>query len=519
MRTRFLFALMMCCFLGFGQTNPIPSTGSGKKGTKKIIKVEAPLSSTAFDSLIIGELNFMVLGDDNVKQGISYEYKENNTELNLSGKLHSTDLFIMTVDGKFSIDSGAFIFDETDGSKKGKLTLNFFFNLPWNSKFYRTLDESKPNEIDSRRAMIQNKVQSMALADSIHYKIKDFEAILGTLKIPHVSIKSKKFDRQRAMLDKTHTVPYDYTAADYNNITANKERLLKRLKVYYKKGGISDFDVLIDTLNKEPVKETYQILDNDDNVVDSFTIAKIFKLEKLLKDYQESYARLENYTTENNKLEIATFKKYWIGARSWYAGVSPFYERQGFDIYNPNLPSTTIFKDRFNQINSDLYGVGLSLNHVRVFKNRSFYIIRLLNAIGRSNNFAEYDKKDYSFTSSSENVNGIPIEVTKVKTGYINKAGRNYEYGTFTNLNLELYVAPIPVAGVFGKIGYSKNDALLKEETYPFETGILINLKSKDKKNIVAIQLFMSRLNLNEHPDDDMNFGLKIGLPINISKD
>lgn len=318
------------------------------------------------------------------------------------------------------------------------------------------------------------------------------------------------------MLNKFRT--YDYNVDNYNSVE-EKELLLKKLKQYYKKGEIVNYDALVTALLAEEKGVPYDLLDNDDKIVDTYAIPKGFKLQKFLKDYQDAYSKMENYITENNKLEIVTFKNYWTGHRSWYLGVSPFYERQGFDIYNPNLPTITSFKDRFNAIKSDLYGFNLSLNHVRLLKNNGYYIARLLSGIGRSNNFTEYDKNDYSYTSSSQDINGVPIEVVKTKTGYINRENRNYQYGIFTSTNLELYFSPFPIVGVFGKIGYFKSDALLKQEAYPFETGILINLKSKEKKNIVAVQLFMSRMNLNVHPDDDMNFGLKVGLPINLRKD
>ncbi|MGL2967407.1 hypothetical protein [Flavobacterium sp. XGLA_31] len=479
--------------------------------------ITSPLSTTAFDSLVIGNLNFMVLGEDNVKQGLSYEYKESTSELNLSGKLLSKERFIMTLDGKFAIDNGAFVFDESDGSKKGNLTLNFFFNLPWNTKFYKILNADNPEEIDSRRAMFQNKIQTMALADSIYYKIMEYEVIMKKLKFPYVPISDKKFEKQRALLDKIHTSNYDYNPDNYD-VKENKDRLFKMLKQYYKKGELVDFDALLAALQKE-TKDTYQILDNNKNNVDTYNVYDNFKIEKFLKDYQAAYSKLEKYCTENNSLEIATFKKYWTGERSNYMGISPYYERQGFDIYNSSPLTTIGFKDRFEEVRSDLYGVNFSINHIRLFKSRAFYMIRLLGAIGRANNFTEYDKNDYRYTTSTENSNGIPIEVVKTKTGYLNKEGRSYQYGFFNSINLETYFCPVAVAGLYGKIGYSKNNALLQDEAYPLETGILINLKSKDKKNIVAVQLFMSRQNLNVHPDDDMNFGLKVGLPINISRD
>ncbi|MDI9258191.1 hypothetical protein [Flavobacterium sedimenticola] len=508
MRTRLLiFYLLTNCLIGYCQE-------------KKSISVKKPLSTTAFDSLIIGELNFMVLGDDNVKQGISYEYKEDNTELNASGKLYSKNSFIMTLDGKFSVNSGAFIFDESDGSKKGKLTTNFFFSLGGNSKFFSVEHLDIPNDIDTQRALIQNKIQSRALADSVYYGIMEAEIIMELFDLPHVSIDKDSFRKQKDLLNKIAEIKtYEFNTTAFT--TKNKDRLLKKLRKYYKmKPEIVDYDALVNILNKENKVKYDLIIEKNhvEKIIKTCDIPENFKIEKLLTDYEVAYSKLENYESENNKLEIATFKKYWTASQTNYFGVSPFYERQSFDIYNQNAENTISFKNRFQEIRSDLFGINIGWNYLFLWKNKSFVLIRPSIGLGRSNNFVEYDKNDYSFTYSSENVNGVPIEVNKTRTGYINKNNRNYEYGTFTNFNLELYYAPINIAGLFTKIGYSKNDALLNKEAYPLESGILINLKSKDKKNIVAIQLFMSRLNLNEHPDDDMNFGLKIGLPINISK-
>ncbi|WP_333599490.1 hypothetical protein [Flavobacterium sp.] len=506
MRTRLLFSYLLFVFY--------LNTYSQKNQT-----IDSPLSTTAFDSLVIGNLNFMVLGDDNVKQGVSYEYKEDNTELSLSGKLYSKDSFIMTVDGKFAVESGAFIFDETDGSKKGKLNLNFFFNgFPHlNSKFYSISGTNTSNDIDTKRAMLQNEFDRQTLADSTYKKIMEYEVILTQLNIPFVSINDPKFIKQRTFLNSNsgNGVAYNYNTITYQ--TANTTALIKKIKEYCKGLTSKTISSIIAEINGHTQK-TVTINDNNGVQVYSQGFAVDFNIDKLLKDYNEAYSKLEKYAYENNKTEINNFKQYWTAERSNYFGVSPFYERQGFDIYDPNTASNVSFKDRFTEIRSDLYGVNISYNFIYVSKSKSFIIARLLNAIGRSNNFDEYKKKSYSFTTSSENVDGVPIEIIDTRTGYLNGGNRNYEYGTFTETSFELY-ASLSVAGVFAKIGYKNNDALALRESYPFETGILINLKSKEKKNIIAIQLFMSRLNLNTHPDDDMNFGLKIGLPINISID
>lgn len=505
MKTKFILFCMMFCSFSYAQ------------------EIERPLSSAAFDSLVIGDLNFMVLGDDNIKQGLSYEYKEDNTELTLSGNLWSKNGFIMTLDGKFAVESGAFIFDKDDGSKKGKLNLNLFitgFGI-LNSKYYSISKNNNVNDIDTQRAMLKNDFDRVTLSDSVYKNIMIYESIARMMKIPCVSANHPDYRKQRVSLNNSHLVAFDYNLANFEAVQGNVDEILAVIKKKYYDGLTSttlsgakgELSGLVDRVHKK-----ITIVENGaDVILHDNTYSKKVKVAAFLKDYAKVYDKFVNFRSENNKMEIANFKKFWTAEKSNYFGISPFYERQGFDIYTPTTDISVAFKDRFKEIRSDLFGVNFSYNFIYVSRKKSFIILRLLNSVGRSNNFGEYSKKDYSFTTNVSDINGSPIQVTEKKTGYSNDKSRSYEYGMCTQTNFEAYLS-FPVAGVYGKIGYSNNDALLDRETYPLEAGVIINLKSKDKKNIVAVQLFMSRQNLNTHPDEDMNFGLKVGLPINLRR-
>lgn len=495
MKTKITLLLLLLC--GYSQAQRL---------------IDKPLSSAAFDSLVVGNLNYMVLGDNNKKEGVAFEYKEDRTELTLSGQLWSKNGFIMTVDGKFAISSSAFIFDNNNASKKGKLSLNFFFNgvKYVNSKNFKTGYDA--DGMDTKRAMIKNDFDRRAMAQKLYQSIMEYEVIMHTFDIPFVRIQDEKFDRQRVLLGIADS---EYEIGSYSN--ANEAAIVKKIKKYSPTIVATTLAGVASEV-KRTNGETLTIENKDDKKIYEKTLPKdvnTFKIDKLLDDYQKAYDSLVNYSTNNNTMEIANFKKHWTSERHNYFGVSPFYERQAFDIYTPTLDNSVEFANRFEDIKTDLYGLNYSYNFVYIRK-QWFLIIRHTAAAGRSNNFTDYSNKEYSFSTLEGNVNSVPIITTEKVNGYMNKENKPYTYGTFTESGIEVYFSS-PIAGIFGRLGYKNNSALINRETYPLEAGVMINLKS-DKKNIVAVQLFMSRENLKVHPDENLFFGLKVGLPINISK-
>lgn len=483
-----------------------------------------PVSKIAFDSIIIKDLNFMVLGDDNIKQGIAYEYKNDNSELLLSGNLYNKNGKIVTIDGKFTSDNSVFIFDNKDGSKKGKLNVNIFLNGFGflNAKNYIMYSESDtPKEKiivneETLQAILKNYLDRLELAKTTYTSIMQMEYIMSLLNLPYNSITDDRYSDIRLLINQNCGIigGFDYSIINYKTDVSNHPELVKKIKEYNKalvSNTIANLQLEINALTTT----TYQWIDNDSKLVDQKSIPNGFRIDKLLKDYKDALKKLENYPSEMVKSESENIKKYWTKHNCNYFGISPFYERQGIDIYTPTTDNLIEFKDRFNEVRSDSYGLSLNWNYIQMWKDNSFLIFRVLGGCSRSNNFIEYKKKEYKFTIMTESINGIPIESTTTQTGYTNLQNRQFKYGFTRETSLEFYAA-LPFIGFFGKLGVKDNNALIATESYPMETGILINLKSKEKKNIVAVQFFIRRENLKTHPDDDSNFGLRVGLPINL---
>ncbi|UPZ17944.1 hypothetical protein [Flavobacterium humidisoli] len=155
----FTFLFVLSVAYSFAQTvKPAP---------KKIIlrdTLKDPLNKTAFHKNIMQDLNFMVLGDNNTKQGFAYEYDEKKTELSLSGARLRNRYIIATVDRSFSVDDGVFIFANRDGSKKGSINLNLFASAPFgNGKFYPAAKDDKVRE-KAHRARYLNYIAQKGIA-------------------------------------------------------------------------------------------------------------------------------------------------------------------------------------------------------------------------------------------------------------------------------------------------------------------------------------------------------------------
>jgi hypothetical protein len=108
------------------------------------------------------------------------------------------------------------------------------------------------------------------------------------------------------------------------------------------------------------------------------------------------------------------------------------------------------------------------------------------------------------------------------KEGYT--GANRYKYGFLKEGSMEVYLGG-KVLGVFTRFGYEKvefnEDGFKELENYPWRFGFIFNLKSKsDKQASLVLQLFLDRKNLNLHPraDDDLTFGLSVGLPIHLRK-
>ncbi len=457
----------------------------------------------------------MILGDNNIKQGVSYELKDKDTQLSLNGKLYSNSNFIMTLDGQFTVTDGVYLFDAKDGSRKGTLSLNFF--VPGFKKFNPKGYPSKTYPT-TQRTMMKNYEYLNKVNDSVFKNVIDLHIIMQLFQIPTSIIEftnSTTINGVTFPLDiSSSAILTSYEASNSISIQKMIAKYLPSTSTLIGANLIATKSNISTDLGNVTKTKTFNFANT--NPIVSVTTLSELNIDALIKDYEKAYNRLTNFSEERNDIEIKYFKENWTYISTNYFGFSPYYERQGFDIYsNPSI-STTSFSDNFKETRGDLFGVKASYNYVYLTKKKSYFIGRGIATFGRDSNFNDYSKKDYEYTNNIGTVNGNTIVSTDKKTAYQNKNNEEYSYGLLQKYGIELY-ASLNTLGVYTKIGYTKNDILNVSESYPFETGLLFNLKS-EKKNIVSILLFVNRNNLKIHPDDDMNFGLKIGLPINLPR-
>jgi len=531
--------------------------------------IQNPISPASFNKATMQQINFMVLGDNNIKQGFSYEYKEKNSELSLNANLASFRSHFITVDGEFSVDDGIYVFDENDGSKKAKISLNLFLPVSiLNKRAYPAHTGNADSNI-SNRSIIINDAELKILRNKNIETLLDLHIIMETFDLPVSELKIIepefwKFWKNANSNNKFYPELYTFIRRfNEDSIKTYKIRrndsIMSKIKKYLGKdseySNLNDVDSVRKLYVKKlrdngydiPVKASIQDktergryqqmlvekpIASDSRITNRVNVFEIIKLEgknsnatyifpkdlnilQLLKDYDTIYKTVKEFDEKKTDMEIKKFKDIWTVYKTAYIGISPFYERQGMDIYQSET-SLIAFKDMFHTTTGDLFGGRFSFNYVRSMKKGSFAMLRLLTTFGRGSNFNEFEKKEYSYSTISTTIDGEPVFVENKKTGYTHKTGAIYDYGFVQKYNVEFY-ASLSSIGVYGKIGYEKNESLINREFYPLETGIILNLKS-EKKSIVSLLLFVSRQNLNVHPDDDMNLGFKIGLPIFINK-
>lgn len=484
-----------------------------------IIPVGDPLSGDAFDKNIMQDINFMVLGDNNPKQGFSYEYDEKKTELSLSGALSSNKYFFTTIDGSFSVDDSAYIFDNKDGSKKGTLSLNLFAPAWfWNGKFYPAADD-KDNGGKANRARHINQLMETERKKEVLDTFRTLDAIMQTFGFPLSEINNEKVRSLGGRRGNQHNLELVEKSQDTSLTNALDEtELMKILLKYYKDPNPTakypDYKSLVAAMANG---NQTQIVVQGEEDESSFTynVPKGLDVEKLFEDYDKIVERAKNIDEEINDTQIKKFEDIWTSEYNTYFGLSPYYERESLETYNDDI-TIAEFSKRFTETRGDLYGGKISFNNVIRLKCGTFFMFRALATLGRGSNFSDFQKKDYVYNTLPTPIGpGVVVEEQK-KTGYYTKNAAPYTYGFLQKYSAEVY-ASTKVFGVYGKFGYSKNEALAKKETLPLETGVMINVQS-DKKSVVSILLFVAREDLNVHPDDDTNFGFKIGLPINIKK-
>ncbi|TSE05865.1 hypothetical protein [Aquimarina algiphila] len=454
------------------------------------------VSPGAFNKLVFQDLNFLVLGDNTPQQGLLFELKEEKSLIKASGYLKSFNFGFFTVDGDFSVDNGVYFFDENDGSKKSKFTVNFYSGIGKSSRKY-----NGSKDVAIQRAFIK---KNLFLQDSLtkyFYRYKDLREEMLAHNLPVDT--SLSYDKMKEKLIKVYEIDVDDPKYSIHRESTD-------MSVYTVKERGSDRNLVV----KNPKKDTIEI---DQTLTDGINVLK------LIQDYEKATTKLDSVISIAQKKEIEITNKSWNSKLIPFFGVSAFYQRESTTLYEPSDGGS--FDDFFNDITGDLYGISGSFNVVKQWKNQSYFVARGLTSFSRSSNIDEFTQQTITLnTPTGDIIDGNPVTIASSKKGYVGDS--SYTYGFKQSYSAEFYLAWKNL-GAFVNVGYdnmmfSEESGVSDLESYPGRLGLLLNLKSKDEeKNILTLQLFMDRQDLNKSPngdDKDLRFGFKVGLPINISK-
>ncbi|WP_160114345.1 hypothetical protein [Aquimarina sp. AU119] len=489
------------------------------------------VSSGAFNKLVFQDLNFMILGDAAPQQGLAFELNDDNTEIEASGYLGNKKNYFFTIDGEFTVDNGVYFFDENEGSKKSRFAFNTYIGLNKSKRSFYSMNggnESIDTKIDddkkkqylskkynTRIAFIKKNLYLVDSVPSYFYRFKGFVEYMKKNDLTSIICKDEECsDIELYYAERIDTIQKSYKGY----IKIDDKKTIKVDDTKYRLTTKAANRVLTVTDEKEEnenykKKDYVQKLPGDMNVL------------KLLEDYKSAKDALDDIVENTKDKELAIAQESWTSKKISFLGISPFYQRESTTLYE--FRENTEFNKLFQDITGDVYGATVSYNYVWQRKGQKYLIFRGLVSASRSSNINQFKQQTITVdVPTGDVIGGVPITIANSKKGYIGDAA--YTYGFRQSYDVELYYSNfIKYLGVFGNIGYNKlgfsEDSGIKDiEQFPLRLGLLLNLKSKDEeKNILTLQLFMDRQDLNKSPngdDKDLRFGFKVGLPINISK-
>ncbi|SIS71002.1 hypothetical protein SAMN05421766_103532 [Zobellia uliginosa] len=480
-----------------------------------IKKKEEPVSNSAYSSKISKHLNFLLLGDNSPQQGISAVVNEKKTNVKISGLLYSGNKGVLSVEADLAASNGIFFLDQEKGSDQGKITFNFYKNVCSFSEYYK---EKRIDKLTSKLEIVEILHKQLSEYNKLKEAVEEIEIQF----LSEEKNKNGVEDEDEVIEELKYLIGYHINDQEAEAFKVLEESVFDKTIYELKEDGFT-----IRLKEKETDKENTK----DSKKKDDTSKKEKAGQNKTLKDFRaKRITILKGLRDSIISTELKNAETLWAGNHIVFLGISPFYERQGLKRFS--YDDSKSFKDMFTSEKGNIYGITLSVNYSlekgeaskSIFKPENLFI-RLSTSLGRASNFSNFKNSTLNInTPLGSDVNGNPVIFTNSDTAFIGDSG--FEYGFSSSLSLEAYYYPFKVpVGLFGKIGYenirfNRGSTLDNIEMYPMRLGVLFSLKNKEKdKPLLTIQTFLDRTDLNldpSQPDNDLRFGIGIGLPINI---
>ncbi|MCP9201345.1 hypothetical protein MKO06_15655 [Gramella sp. GC03-9] len=461
------------------------------------------VSRSLFDSLAFRDLNFLIVGDDSPKEGLSYEYADDLSTLEASvyiSKVNFLGVDFITADGDFSADSGVYFFDDAAG-KKATISINFFGI----AKYFRRFDPlfSKKDEIATL-----DKERSFANMRSTHrqaeYLIQLYSKYDTLVRILENQNGFTQLSESKKVKENLKTLKNEFARIFSDSIDK-----------YKRKVSLQEYQI-----SEKELKFNHKFIDKDDASISQniATSLKGYRTNLIIEEISNLEKKIESIRSNLHKIEEEENRDVWNSKHILYAGASPYYGRESRNAY---IQITNNPGYKFETVSRDIYGARFHTGYFIQSKSKyvSKFFALLSFDLGRSTN---YDDLSVSTIQIRNQIAGNEnVESITEKKAY--EGSKPYEYAFKSGASLELYYWPWDRGGVFTSIGYENNDFELDEldnDKIPFRIGLLWDFKRADKSGKIAIlQLFADRPDLNVHPRNDkegLRFGLKVGIPINV---
>jgi len=474
-----------------------------------------PLSTYAFNRYIIDNFNFAILGTSIPTTGIKVETAK--PSVTLSGNLHvsktKTKIFNLELTAG-SRENIAEIFSQNKTSGYLKASVGFNFLLGTNYANFTPLQPKLRTDGLSFEATKLMIMDSLARVNKYVRIAMIHKALADTLffKDPSLSVFKDLYLKA-------------YKITDDPNFFTRDSVMIKEVLARY---GVKDEliqDGLASFVKRWRNAESNKSASLGYNQPAPDMINR-FQAALFEKNYKEGEKVIELAEDSIANAEIKLYGKRYNNYTLFWGNVSPSISNTSFEYYDDGAVKTLETKNSF--VPATKFAISMFRRYPSV--SGKFYLVTFSLTPKRTSSLEDMSKLNYKKSTGSTKLADSLSSVNADESGIAYKG--NYKVGFGIDANLEGYLSPWKhrfIPGFYIRIAYLYGRPWINQRQVPAEFGLLYNLNSsaKDAVNLLSLIPYVGWTNLKSSIKsngdavplhDKFQFGLKLGIPINIGK-
>ncbi|RYF20264.1 MAG: hypothetical protein EOO42_12725 [Flavobacteriales bacterium] len=476
-----------------------------KVPTDPTVKIN-PLSPYTFDKFLYEGYNFAILGSSTPSTGLKFETIK--PSVTLSGNLHAKNGLIINLELSAGAKDGL-------GDIFSKDKLNGFFKVSAGFNFLSSNNGATPK---SDTTFMQRQTK-------LHNKAKLYDSLVNINNGVRKAVIYKTLAHPQLIANpSSQTFASIYTKLKGASfVEKNEKRYLDSIFALY---DIQETDLdksILAFVNKWKflLSNPGALANTASDTTKFMTRYKALHFEQNLKKAQKLY-NLAQDTLSN--IEMRYFKNDYNRVKIKWWNFTPAISNSAFHLYDPVALGIT---------SRHSLGLEMKVSYNWLFKYPAYAGKFIYLSFGltpkRMNSLDDID--NFSYKKSTQIKVGTNETLTEEETG--NAYSGNYKNGFGLDIFAEGYWCFSKkrfIPGLYGKISYNYGYPLVNDKQIPLEMGLIYNLASNDKdsKNLLSVIPYVGWTNINHSLDyatrtpeslhSKFNFGLKVGVPINIGK-